>query len=553
MFTPTATFHEIEKHDLLLDPIGYESRPPKGDDALITFRLANNPVNLSIEELAEAIQSGHAFCPATFTGNHNTIEAFKQTSLFIVDVDNECKSPLQWRDALQYLSDYGLAPAIIYTTHRHTEEVNRYRLIWQLKYSVTDIRVRNLIANTLGWLFPKGCIDRNYEQAHMRFLGGTGIVHLDPDAYLDLESLFKAVYYLVKSMPDKDNHARELRRYSETVGVNMVNGLPDIDITEHDPSEPFLMDMQNSLLYIIMSSTLPSLFTVSFSRETVHNRKSVLDRTRHIEKQSLYDSCRLYREFTDNTRYLSHSERWGIASNLIHFRGGEKLFFEALAKNHRYDYDDWKEADLPYLKKKNYAPQGCDKFCSYCEECNPRKNILMTAKGIWKGKVTVHTPPVRIPLDEAEQNFTGALDEAFNDPETHVHHIRAMVGLGKTREIIRRIVLGESFVYASPTHKLLNQVANDLRQQGFSDFVQIGELPRECFDESELFMIDLYHGLGCIGHAKKLLYDKQKQLREDVERLHTLGTIGGTEHDLAVSKYYSLRDYLKTIDEAQTH
>ena len=79
------------------------------------------------------------------------------------------------------------------------------------------------------------------------------------------------------------------------------------------------------------------------------------------------NKCRLFHDFTNGSRKLSHDELFGIATNLIQVEAGTKYFMEKRMEYPELYPDDvrnekWK-AHLSYMAQHDYAPESCDKYC----------------------------------------------------------------------------------------------------------------------------------------------------------------------------------------------
>ncbi|MDF0556286.1 hypothetical protein [Kamptonema sp. UHCC 0994] len=113
------------KINLLLDHVSYQAKPDKEDIKLINSRIVNNPVELTIQELAKEITypNGKTFIPNVFFKNKRSNEGWKSQQIFALDFD----SGITFNAALTRLKEYGLDCTFAYETFSSSIESPKFR------------------------------------------------------------------------------------------------------------------------------------------------------------------------------------------------------------------------------------------------------------------------------------------------------------------------------------------------------------------------------------------------------------------------------------------
>lgn len=156
---------------LHIDTIGYKDKKSVKKNAnIIKYRVQHSqPVEVSIDELIEAIQHGKTFSPAVMKGAKS--DDFIEQQLFAIDIDNNNKnSPiLQIQDAINICYRNNCPVAFYYPSFSHTEELPKYRLVFILDKIVRNKNIRDTIMNNLCSLF--GQADLSCLNADRLFFG----------------------------------------------------------------------------------------------------------------------------------------------------------------------------------------------------------------------------------------------------------------------------------------------------------------------------------------------------------------------------------------------
>lgn len=156
-----------------MDSISYKRKPKYYEIPEISNRIArpDNIVNTSIKHIIDEFKKGKSLLSSIVSGRR--IKAnFVETQLILLDFDN-CKKIngvyekfppekyISFDDMLKnsFVQNYATC---IYKTYSHTEEINRYRILFVLEEVVRDSNVLNSILDTMLNIFPtadKSCKD----------------------------------------------------------------------------------------------------------------------------------------------------------------------------------------------------------------------------------------------------------------------------------------------------------------------------------------------------------------------------------------------------------
>lgn len=122
-----------------LDQTSFHMKPKDNEFALIKPRVCNadKTIEITPEQLIEAIEQGTAFTPAALSGTKE--DGWLSQQIIAVDIDNADKdkrcieNPLVPDEALALLREYGIEPYFMYWTFSRTENFPRYRIVFILE------------------------------------------------------------------------------------------------------------------------------------------------------------------------------------------------------------------------------------------------------------------------------------------------------------------------------------------------------------------------------------------------------------------------------------
>lgn len=189
---------EPMKHKILLDTVGYSEKPAGKEAGAIQKRLPNCATEVSVSELALAVISGKTFKTNYMTGRSQ--DTFVSSSLIAVDIDNKGEELglHGYKSIESFIEDTkksNFKPALVYTTFSHTEEVHKYRAVFQLDRVVTNLNELKAIGQAIKTEYPYS--DAKVSVVHPIF-GGKDLILLDPAAIISPEVKFEDATSSVK-------------------------------------------------------------------------------------------------------------------------------------------------------------------------------------------------------------------------------------------------------------------------------------------------------------------------------------------------------------------
>lgn len=140
----------------------------------------NESKTVTIHELAE-LSLHHTIHPAEYRPTKPTLTQrdVVGTTLLYLDVDN-ANEHLPYQEALSNLEAEGLFPALIYSTHSHTEQRHRYRIVFQLPYPIKNSEYKILCHHVASFL-GKDCVDHSCFTINHAYFPGKEILFVAED------------------------------------------------------------------------------------------------------------------------------------------------------------------------------------------------------------------------------------------------------------------------------------------------------------------------------------------------------------------------------------
>lgn len=193
----------MEKFKLHIDTIGYKNKEiAEKDFGIIKNRLQRDSplVEVTITELAEAVQKGKAVSPTVMKGTK--AKDFVEQQVFMVDIDNKKEDIpiLQIDEALEICKKNHLPLTFYYFSFSHTEKIPKYRLIFVMNEVIKDDCLRLMIIQSLISLFEQA--DTSCTNADRVFFGtNKKAVICDLEARITVDSVISSFEKTVIELP----------------------------------------------------------------------------------------------------------------------------------------------------------------------------------------------------------------------------------------------------------------------------------------------------------------------------------------------------------------
>lgn len=436
----------------------YEVKPDRMAYGKINNRITDAVTEIDINTFAEEVGANRKpFTPTIFHGGRNA-KNFAEEQVYALDFDGG----ITLEEFLSRADRYQVRPAFVYATYNHSEENPRFRAVFINDCVVGESRAASIILHMLHHIFPEA--DQSCKDVSRLYMGGKALLHKDIDAEINLADL--ALSLQEKMMAeDGANYSRNIKRFGKKNNIKTVDNILMIHrSTDGGESRPDTgqqmvigsgQDMSPSYVIEMEDAASPH-------RECVHERKDI----RPIYDKSYQDIANVCLLFKDHyEKDLTHQQKFFLATNLLHIKGGQKLFFDGLVDHHERWRVQWR-----YIKANAYSPQGCsDIDCPYKGQCGGRSLYHRLSSRIKR----VRAEEGYIPMDEATEMLDGALRYALSQDVNGIYLIRAQTAIGKTTAYCKmaRCWKGRKpLLIAVPTMDLQRQVEDDLRRCGVEPY-----------------------------------------------------------------------------------
>jgi len=525
-----------------LHPRKWSAKPGKEFAKDITFTLGGLAVDVTVEELADAVGAGQTWAPAHFREDHRCVKNWSDQQVIALDFDNKPEEIA--KDNFGYVSSaeiierarsFGVPPAFSYRSFSSTEEREKFRVVFVLESPVMEYRIMKAILEAFTGLFPE--MDMACTHGASMFYGGKRAHYMDASARVDILKVIEAAGLYLFETKNQKHVLDRMRTLSRKMGVNLVNGLPDVfllDRGEYRASEfyygwEYTGDKHGNVgVAIIGDRAIGFNFTRTVTREHVQTDDRVINPkpeerdapgslVESIDWDRLLENSRLFREFYTGEVRFSNDVLFGIASNLVHLEGGRKRFMEGIRAG---GYDEAKyEAMIRYVSRYQY-PQNYVSFYPEAEVEEASPNLVATAKHR-RGLVITTSEETSRPVDEVAADLRERFEKVMASDDTDVHLFRVPVGTGKTetyleaRDTLFTIpwidahgqtvehTVHQGVVVATPTIALCGDVAKRIHDRGV-EVLRSPALPENIPDEMIQY-IERSYALGSTTAVIKYL------------------------------------------------
>lgn len=472
--------YNISFHDTM-----HTTKPTGAEIGNISNHLVET--QMDYKELAHAVgEAGCSFCPAVYHGKRRA-ENFKSQQLIGLDFDNG----VPFHIIQQKAEHYHLKILFAYRTFSDTAEHEKFRIVFALQHKITDSFTARSVVNIFMKIF-ENCDEACKDSARL-FFGGKGLRYLadEPHEISQREIILALAAYMADKYDNK-HYTRELQKFYAANHIRF------------EKNHPVTTD-QGSFI----SESSPQTVRSHASDKPKNGRRQV---TRNLDWNTLYDRCRLYRDFFDGSEYYYYPELLHIATNLINIEKGKTQFLHILqseqnAGHESYHQRNWGQI-LHMLIEMDYQPASCH-TCPYGKDCLHAKNMVLTAK---PGHSTIL--PIQkqeyVSIEEAELDLENQFLKAIRSQETGLHILKAQTGIGKTSLYLKYIQThpNEKFLIAVPTHQLKAEIYAKALCLGVKDIRCTPELP--CFSEELKGELEHLYRIGAGAYVGNYLTEYSK-------------------------------------------
>lgn len=173
--------------EIMLDNKEYK-RKPVNDTGAISERIKSSVTTLTIRELAEAVQNGKTFMPAKLIRKDGVLKRSKNNwysqQVVALDFDNDITLQTALND--EFIRSNAV---FLYTTFSHSEELNKFRVVFVLDKVITKYSDFECVMSCLLAKFPQA--DKSCKDGSRLFYGGLEVYWFDEGNRLDSQSCIK--------------------------------------------------------------------------------------------------------------------------------------------------------------------------------------------------------------------------------------------------------------------------------------------------------------------------------------------------------------------------
>jgi hypothetical protein len=449
------------------DPTTQRSKPAKREFGTITNRM-NVLTGVTINDFSTLVGSKHQYtwCGGTFDGIVNNYNWVSQ-QVFGLDFDN---NTITVEEVYKIFAEYNIIPQVWYSTLSNTEAHKKFRVMLFLDIPITNLKLHKQITLGLCAMFPDS--DQSCKNAGRLFLGGqksyvTSEEPIETQRILDVIS----PYIITKD----NSRTRNITKLSYLLN-NTLNG----------EKCNFLYNYNRNIQNSPKSQLLPLTTTLEGG-----NQES-------IDFKIARSKVKILDEFL-NGKWLTHPELFGLATNLIHIKGGKKLMKKTMDLYNEKgltEYTDNNFNILPYVSLVNYPATPIYQFSKYPED-EGLYDIVSATRTV-RGQIKIVEEKKLISLNEAEKTFKDKFNDVILNGEIGKIYLFSLpTAIGKT-EILTSL---ENTIIASPTNDLKNEIASRMKTQHVVT-------PDQIIFENDSLNVSMmyYYRVGLPQKAMELLY-----------------------------------------------
>ena len=528
---------EVDKKErkikVLLDNVEIKVKPEKTDKKSfnsLNKRLRKNSVELTVEEFINNVSYYHAFSIANYHYinkylNYQKIAAnWKEQDILALDFDDKGMTP---EKALGRCNFFGLKPICMYSSLSDSNEERRFRLIFLLEETLTDVRDAKTLINALMEIFPE--TDEKCKDVARLFFGGKKLLYKDTTARITPHKIMEVLASVFYRKSNK-NWKRDFSKFCTNLGINTLNGVPKfsekksqilIDNIEHEENSQSVFDYFADKDEVINKDDVKEPYKGKMNKEKV---KRELERGFNFKE--LENKCPLWNGFINGKIYPFDNEFLGIALNLLTLEGGEKRLKEAISKMENKKHAEYYLSKIPYYKANYAAPELCEKFCpkhldkrykrvdleeaNKCDCCCNRGVIMLHAVNNKQNTIRKVEGIKLKTREDAKKELDTIINLSLKDASNSIDIIAAPTGIGKTTALVKnKELLKYNTIIAYPNHKLGKEIFNKFGLKE-GEYVYLKDL--EIDNKAILTEYRRLQSLGAYGAANKHLEKYQNDL-----------------------------------------
>jgi len=399
---------------MTIDPTRQSGKPNKWEYNKISNQIVL-VTGLTSEEIVVYSSSpySYTFCTAILNGKRKN-KNWNGQQAFMLDFD----SGITPKEIIDKLFDHGIIVNIIYYTFSHTDDHPRFRIIILLEepiynYGIADAIRRGLVKGL------DGC-DIKCKDAARMFLGGIRSEELSSE-HTDIQKL--VIFSSINLVAGDNLQTRKLKKNDCFYNKDNRSTLKKAERENYQHNAP---------RYEYLSKQKKNDFDFDIAKSKL----------------------KIVSDFTTG-KELKYKQLFGLITNLIHVKGGEKFLKETMYHYNELGKTAYKIEDfaiIPTLKYYDYLPERLERYSPYPEDHNYTDVIDAVKKP--RGEVQVIEPINKITLSEAEAMLNAEFDKAIQSNDNNIYIFSTQTAIGKTTKLTKL----NKTTLAFPTHDLKDEI-----------------------------------------------------------------------------------------------
>ncbi len=206
--------------EICLDWEKLDVKPSKPYIGKIANRIATQPVEMNIDEMAACIANGQSFTTAVFMGDKRKKSDVLRMQLFALDFDRAEDYGYDYQNIRKKFEEFHLPISFAYHSLRSRPDYPKFRIVLCHIVPISEPRLIDLIIHILIELFPEA--DRACSDSSRLFLGGKGLIECDANACFRVDMLVDT-FQRYESKHDPHNYTAIINRVAKKGGIAVYN------------------------------------------------------------------------------------------------------------------------------------------------------------------------------------------------------------------------------------------------------------------------------------------------------------------------------------------